>query len=210
MIGTDKAPPILLRDERISVDTDFDPVSINAVRDYLNVAHTEDDVLIKGLISSAVGIFEDRTSHYLKDQTRRVGFDRYATRYRIPAMPVRSLTAVETVDDSTVTMETLSEWYLEETAPKEIAATDSADVSSGFDVIRFEYTAGYASATNVPRDVQIVLKKMISDMYEYRTSEGEGLNRTLDEQPMQWEDLITPLQVPYYSQPKATRDSFFL
>lgn len=199
---TGSTRPKVVSDERTAVQSDFSPVPLDVVRDYLRVQHTQDDTQLQDLTQSAADIFADRLNHHLRQQTRRVTFDRLKRRYRVPSIPVSSLDAVETVNEGTATSETLADWYLHPTEPKEIRLTsDGTTLQDEWQVIRFEYTAGYASQTDVPDDVQITLAKMVADMYEYRTSKGEGLNRQLTEQPMQWKELLRAHEAPYYGQP---------
>lgn len=208
---TDTQAPTLLADEQVSVQSSFLAVGLSDVEDYLMISHSQDSSMIADLIRTAMEQFEAHTSHYLEEQTRRAVFAPRPTHIRLPAQPVSSLDKVETVDEGSATQESASDWYLMGTSPPEVRLKGSGSVSSGeWQEIRFEYTSGYSSANDVPHSIQTVLKKMVSDLYEYRTTKGEGLNRTLSEQPFPWKDMLAPHKTPYYSQPEGKTDSFFL
>lgn len=210
MITPDVEAPTLLRDEQVSLDTKHVDSVLPSAQAYLSLGDM-DAKMVVGLIDTAVRHFESYTSHYINDQTRRIAFDRAVSRYRIPAKPVRSLDAVETVDEGAATTETIGDWYLFEAMPPEIRQSDSgADLSSDYQMIRFEYTAGYTDFKSVPDNVKTIIKKMVADLYEYRASKEEPLDNSLEETPLQWKDLLASAQVPYYAQPKSASDRFFL
>lgn len=202
--------PRLLSDVQESVQTDIQVPEMSDLEGYLSLASGTDTDLLAALRNSAKEQFSSITGHYVDQQTRRIAFDTYAERYRIPSKPVSSLDAVETVDEGSVTSETVGDWWLEDsTSPNEIRAKDAASLTNPYDAVRFDYTAGYASKSDVPQRVITVLKKMVLDMYEWRSS-GEALEETLEEVPAQWTQMAQGLKVPYVQQPVSDTDSFFV
>jgi uncharacterized phiE125 gp8 family phage protein len=212
MITDRREAPTLLQDERLSVTSSFPSVSASDLQEYLSLGSV-DKGLLESLEKSARKRFASMTGHYVNEQTRRIAFDRFAHRYRIPSAPTNSLDTVETTYQGTVTTETLGDWWLEESvAPVEIRATDEADITTPYDVVRFEYTAGYAAATDLPERLKTVIKKMVGDLYEYRLSKG-NFEEALEESPAQWKTIMQGLKVPYLQQPRggsSRSDQFFL
>lgn len=210
MITKDVEAPVLLRDEQTAVNDKHIDGMLSETQGYLSLGSIDSRMVVR-LIDVAVGHFESYTSHYINDQTRRIAFDRAVTRYRIPAQPVRSLDAVETVDEGSATSETIGDWYLHDVMPPEIRESDSgADLATDFQMIRFDYTAGYSDFSSVPEEVKTILKKMVADLYEHRASKEEPLENSFEEVPMGWKDMLGSVQTPYLAQPKSNRDSFFL
>lgn len=202
--------PRLLSDTQVSVQSAHKVPVIPELEDYLSLPRGTDGTMLKGLRDSAKEQLASMTGHYVDQQTRRAAFDVYAERYRLPSAPVSSLDKVETTDEGSLTTETVSEWWLEDSVtPTEIRAKDAAGLTNPYDAVRFEYTAGYATRDDIPQRIETTLKKMIVDMYEWRAS-GEVLENTLEEVPAQWKPMMQGIQVPYAGQPKSDTDSFFI
>lgn len=191
MINYRTAPVDMLRDRLVAVSGSFDVVTVSDVKEYAVIDTSEDDTLIETLIGVAIQHFQNRTSRYLKQQTREVVYNRRAGCYPVPALPVSAVTSFATSYEGTETTGDASNFFLKDSHPVLICGTSDAVYASPRDRVLFEYTAGYATAAAVPDDIQLAIRKIVLDLYEFRPSiETEGdIPREL---AVTWKSLIEP------------------
>ena len=188
--------PALIRDERLSVVDDIDVPAIGTTKDYLAITHGEDDGLLVQLTEAAQSYYERVTGHYLARQQRRAAFDLLHHYYRIPAVPFVSLDAAEIVHDGTTQALPLDDWFARDAYPPEVLAKDGISVTHDHESVRFTYTVGYDDPADVPADTLMVLHKMISDLYEDRTTLAytNGVPREL---ALTWSEMLVAHKLPY-------------
>lgn len=184
----------LTSDERVSVDTDITPVSTDDLKAYLVIEHSDDDALLEALLDTAVAEFEARTNHYLDEQTRAATYDGVTDSFRIPAKPFGSLAKVESLDEGAATDEGASNFYVAGTEPAEVRIKRGTSFEHPLQEIKITYTCGYSSASAVPAQVVMILKKMVADLYEFRTSVHQD-GQIPRELPMQWKEMLSPVSL---------------
>lgn len=193
-LTTERREVRLISDSLVSVDTDIDPVTTAEVKEYLVIEHSDDDTLLDLLRTTAVSEFERMTSHYLDEQTRAATFNGAAPEYRIPAIPFGSLTKVESLDEGSATDEGASNFYVSGARPARVRIKRGTSFEHPLQEVKITYVCGYATTGDVPEQVKMILKKMIADLYEFRTSVHQEGNIPR-ELPMKWEDLISTVSL---------------
>lgn len=189
--------PRLLSDEQTSLTTSISLLTTADLKDYLEITHSEDDTQIDAHLATARDYFDRISGHRLDRQERQALFDRASRIYELPSKPFVSLDAVESLDEGTATSEGTSNFYVYGTDAPEVKVKRAFAWSAPLDAVRFTYTAGYTSASDVPAGVAEVLKKMVSDLYEFRTSVHQEGN-VPRELVMTWKELLTPYSVPKF------------
>jgi uncharacterized phiE125 gp8 family phage protein len=186
--------PRLLSDVQVTVSTDIDVVSISELKDFLEVTHTEDDAQIQAHLNTALDFFDRVAGHRLDEQTRRATFDQDFHLYELPSKPVTSIDAVKTSYQGTETAQDASNFFLYADDPPEVRTKTGHAWNSPLDSVIIDYVCGYADANDVPSGIVEVIKKMVSDLYENRTSESQEGN-VPRELAMNWKQLITPYMI---------------
>lgn len=194
MLTRKETNPRLRSDRRASTETSISVLSLSDVKDYLEVTHSEDDSQIEDHLSTARDFFGRISGHRIDEQTREATFDRAARLYEIPSRPVNSLTKFESLDEGTATEHDVSNIYTYGSEAPEVHVKRAFAFSAPLDAVRITYTAGYPSASDVPNGIGEVLKKMVSDLYEFRTSVHQTSN-VPRELVLQWKDLLTPYSI---------------
>lgn len=182
----------LRRDVLDTKEEQFEPVSLKALKDHLVIDHNDDDSLLDDLRATAVYHFEDITSHYLVKQTRQASYDGAPPCWKIPARPFVSLTKVESIDQGTATDEgNTDNFYVTESNPARVCSKRGTSIEHPHQQIRITYVAGYASQDEIPPPIVTAIKKMVADLYEYRTSKGM-VEDQLEDLPFKWKELLQP------------------
>lgn len=164
---------------------------LSRVKDYLNLQ--SEDEIITDLVEAAKGHFEEITGHYIDLQTRRVSFDRYSSRYNVPALPIQSLDTVETVRNGTVESENIDNWFVLSRRPPQIRNKgEGGPTGHDIDAVRFEYTAGYKESGDISETLVNVVKKIANDLYEHPSSTISGDFSVATELQTRWKKLIKP------------------
>lgn len=189
--------PRLLFDRHLDTYAETKALRLKDAKDHLNVRHSDDDALIQSQINAVEDLFERVTGHCLDDQSRRAQFDRVNHRVRLPKTPVQEIEAIEVMYQGSVKKSlTLSNFFLYSADPYEVRSTSTVSWPHPNDAYRIEYRAGYTDDENVPDGIREVLRKMVADLYTYRTTIDVGKTGTADELPADWRTIITPYVLP--------------
>jgi len=182
-----------IRDERLSKEENFQTPDLNSIKDHLNLEHSEDTTHLANLRKTATRYFERVTGKMIAPQTREVVFSDVSTEYEIPRAPWIELQEIVKIDEGSETTLDTSDYYVEDGVPvyvKEKTGTSVTNVSG----IKIRYRVGYQDESSVPGDVKHVLRIMVGDMYEYRTS-TPITGQSLESIPFDWHRLIAPHQI---------------
>lgn len=164
---------------------------LSRVKDYLNLQ--SEDEIVTDLVEAAKGHFEELTGHYIDLQTRRVSFDRFSTRYNVPARPIESIDSVDTVRNGTKVNEDATNWFVLEKRPPQFRNAGSGGPTGyNIDAIQFKYTAGYNKQGDIPETLVNVVKKIANDLYEHPSSTISGDFTVATELQTSWKKLIEP------------------
>lgn len=194
MLTRKRRNPVLISHTRQSTTAKHTALSLADAKDFLEIGHTDDDAQISAHIKAARDIFRRHTGHYLDDQVRRAEWDQAASRMNLPAMPVRSVTAVETLYQGSATSMDPANFFLHGSQPPDLRAKSAVSFPSPRDTFAAEFDAGYASASDVPDGIEEVLRRMVADMFENRVSQSSETG-TADELPMSWKRMMTPYKI---------------
>lgn len=147
------------------------PISRQQVKDWLKIATTADDVLISGLIETAVVFGENYTGREFRANTWTLKLDCFTTRIELRRDPVASITSIG-YDDSAGDAQTVSsaDYYLKKDVQLSeiLLVPDSewpTDVSEAEQFITVTFvTEAYRSDENI-RDAML---RHIAHLYENR------------------------------------------
>lgn len=146
------------------------PVSLQEVKDYLKIDHTEEDALLKGLIEAASGLVEQETGRSLLTRTwqlHSLGVDLPdgSLRLSLPFPPLQSVITVRSVDP------------LARILPKERYTVEgerplpSLKIHSFGETFEVVYKAGYGEQkTDIPPPLRQAILLLVAEMYEQRTA----------------------------------------
>ena len=194
MLTEKKSSPVLISDEHQTTVTSLTVVSTSDLKDYLEVTHSEDDTQIDSHLLTAIDWFERITGHMVNEQTRKAIFDRESNEFELPSMPVSSIDSVDASEEGTKTSQTISNFYLYGSSPPCVRVKDTHSWGHPLDSVEITYTAGYSDVGDVPPGVKEMLKKMVADLYESRSSITEE-SGTPSELPMNWKSMLFPYSV---------------
>jgi len=186
---------------RDSLNGSFQVLSVREVKEYANIAFEGEDQLIESLIYTAEEYFEEYTGHFLRDQVRTVRYlRRDEVSWRVPAYPVQGLNAVRKRDQDTTTDLGTDDFYaLSENHPPEVHATDRGVITPPATHIELDLQVGYGAEEDVPEKIKTTLMKMVTDLYEFRVSQGEEEEEDTEagSVPLTWQKLIAPHKVMF-------------
>lgn len=194
MLTNQKRPPRLLSDEQESVSADFTLVSLSEMKSFLEVTHSEDDDQIRSHYKTALDWFQRITGHRIHEQTRRVRYDRAAARYELPSKPASSISDVKSSYEGDLSDEDVGQFFLYESEPPEVRVKSGQSWTHPLDFVQFDYVTGYAEKGDVPEGIGEIVRKMVSDLYEFRTSvQLEG--NVPRELTITWKEMLTPYSI---------------
>ena len=164
-----------------------EPVSLAEVKDHIRVTDASEDALIAAALAAAVRAVEARASLALMTQMWRLRLDAAPEETLIlPIAPVASVDAVTVsgagVDPSAYEVALGSPGRMRVAAPWPAPAAAIGDVT-------IDFTAGYASAADVPAPLKQAALMLTAHFYENRESAGEARVYTV---PRSVDALIAP------------------
>jgi uncharacterized phiE125 gp8 family phage protein len=148
-------------------------VSLDAVKEHLNVLHDEHNLKIQAYIDDAISTFERITGTYLRSQTREATYSQFPYRDDWLTIPTRPVSAVTWV-----------KYYA--TSGVQATLADTQNVLTGFQArikpplnecwpayqaaraepVSVRYVVGYLTPSAIPADVIGCLKLIVGDRYE--------------------------------------------
>lgn len=171
----------------------FTPAQAKA---HLEVEHSDDDAMIDAFVAAARSSVEAVLKASLLPTVWTYKTDGFPLEIRLPVGPVldASLVVVKYIDDAGV---------------EQTLATDDYQVSVGetgviraaygktwpstrpeMDAVRVQFTAGWASADDVPRAILAALRLMMGHLYEHR--EAVNIGNITSELPLAYRNLLVP------------------
>ena len=156
-----------------------EPVTLQEAKDHLRVDTTDDDALIRALITAAREYAERRQRRTLLTTTKTVKYDSFPDVIRPPEPPLASVTSIAYVDEDGDS-QTLSAALYDvdtDTEPGRItpAYGETWPATRGqIDAVTLTYVAGYGDAESVPELTKAGIKLILADLYENRESYVTG------------------------------------
>lgn len=148
------------------------PVSLMEARDYARLVVPDDDVTMQRLMEAAVAEIERYSGLVLVPGTFRVSWDAWVRRLEVPIVPVTAVTSVSYQAEDGTTEVLGGTDYLADLGTLPARLTFTAHYgpwglrgSSGIEAV---VSAGYASVTEVPADVQQHVLDAALLMFDHR------------------------------------------
>ncbi len=186
-----------------------EPITLEEARLHLRVTGTEEDSLITSLVTASRRAAEGKTNRALMLQTWRLSLDRFPypdnAPILLPRPPFGSVTAF-TYTDATGAGQTLTtgattlvdRGVCAELVPAYGTVWPVAREHPGS--VQITYTAGYASAADVPAEIKAWMKIHLATLYENRDLVLRGLEASASFLPGRFVDgLLDPYIVPFTS-----------
>ena len=157
------------------------PVSIDEVKQHLNVSISDDDALLSGYIKAATAMLEARTGRCFVTQTRTLkmnGFTdgRYVHGRTIqpPRSPLKSVTSIAYLNSVGTSTTVASSDYVVSTGEKPGRISEAYNATwpgtyGQADDVTITYVAGHSTvASGVPTNVQHAIKMVVGHWYRNR------------------------------------------
>lgn len=167
------------------------PVSLAELKAQLRISHSDDDVMLSGLIADACQYVEDASGHAIMSQTWKYSVDcAPVERLYLPKHPVTAITAIDYFDAANAAQSaTISDFTLYDSGMD--AWAEPADgkvwpsVYSRPDALSVTFTAGGAAARH--RNLKQAALKLAAEWFENQNASTEKAQSAL---PYGVEELI--------------------
>lgn len=179
------------------------PIALGEAKAHLRVDGSAEDFTVETLLAAALQHVESITHRAILPQvweltlppTRCRGWYRNEP-FGLPYPPLRGVTKVETLDEAGVATVVTAELYSVSAPSGPMAAAGAVRLSDaqGFDRLRITYSAGYATADDVPRALRAAILLVLGDLFENR--EGGSTGRAYQTNPTV-ERLLKPFVVSW-------------
>lgn len=160
----------MMRLETISGPS-FLPVSYGDAVDHLRLNQTDDQSRIERLILAAAKYIETTGSVSMAARQYRLYCDAFRSEIELPNPPLASVEAVKYTDDDGVEQTAATSLYTVDavSAPGVVRLAygeswPSTRAESG--AVRIEYTAGYASQSEIPEDLRLLTLFVVEHWYD--------------------------------------------
>lgn len=159
----------------ISAGPELEPVSLTDAKTFLRVDGTEEDALIKALITTARNDVEQYLTKSLLTQTRTLTIvDTDSMSEFELVRPVQSVASVATIDEEAVSTTILSSTYVVNTALGRITFKAGVEpvAAEGGEQIKIVYLSGYGdTGSDVPGPIKSAILHTVSHLYENRETD---------------------------------------
>jgi uncharacterized phiE125 gp8 family phage protein len=181
------------------------PIALDEAKAHLRVDHNAEDFTIETLLAAAVQHVESVTHRAIQPQVWEVtlpapswGHWCQVASVGLPYPPLREVTLVEALDEAGVAVVADPATYRVSAPSGPTASAGALLPSSGWawpaSRLRVTYSAGYASADDVPRALRAAILLVLGDLFENR--EGGSTGRAYQTNPTV-ERLLKPFVVSW-------------
>jgi uncharacterized phiE125 gp8 family phage protein len=185
---------------KVTTKPEYEPVSIQQVKDHSNIIYTADDGQIFKMIQAARNWIEMFTGKALITQSITIKFDdSFPCEITIPRSPIQSVTSISYIDDSGNTQVLSSSVYTVDTFSEQgriVLAYDQSwpTTRNEINAVTIEYVAGYVDPTKLPSEIRHALLMLVDHFYEHRS---EIIELNVSEVPLGVKSLLWPLKNRY-------------
>lgn len=178
-----------------------EPVSLPEAKDWARIDISDDDNLIKALITTARNLSETFTRRSFINTTWRYAMDcfPYGKVIDLPWSPLSSVTNLKYYDTAGVQQTFNSSLYYldKETEPGRLILNPNevwpSIESERYSAVTVDYVAGYgATADLVPEDIKTAIKMLVAHWYDVRPSVSM---ENLKDVPLAYESLLWQYKV---------------
>lgn len=159
--------------------SDFEPITMQQVKDHLRVTWEEDDALIYSLLSAAREYVEKSTSQAVIPQTIRAYYNALPVTAGFVDLPLSNAVAITSVKylDGTETQQTVSatDYYLTVGQPNRIYFPEGfSGATHRPDSVEITYTAGLGDAPYklMTQAMKAAILILVGDLYENREAQS--------------------------------------
>lgn len=151
-----------------------EPLTIDEVKQFLNLTSDEDNGLLELLITASRRWAEHVTGLRLLSQTVKQYWDEWPTGpWRLGLSPASSVTSIQYKDENGATQTWSTANYTADTVsqPPRIYPTENVDypgLGEFPNAVWVTYVVGYSSTANVPAEAKAAMLQQIAFMYENR------------------------------------------
>lgn len=159
-----------------------EPVTVAAMRSFLNLAADDDDELLGVLIGSARQYYESITLRATVSRTLIVYFDGFPSNgslFVLPYSPLISVSDLKYIDTSGDEQTLSSDEYavnasgIYGTVSEAFGKYWPSATRTVLDSVYITYAAGYAAAASVPSIDKNIIMMIAADLYEHRNAQNE-------------------------------------
>lgn len=151
------------------------PVTLQMLKEHIGILHTDDDALLTQLLYAACDSVEIRLWRRLVTQTWDFYYDAFQSPFRLPFPPCQSITSVKYYDNSGVLQTLASTVYeLGDNYGVGIVRLKHGQTwptcRGHHDDVVIRAVVGYGAYTAVPPAIQLAIRMMAANAYEFRES----------------------------------------
>jgi len=167
-----------------TIDATVEPVSTAEAKAHLRVTSATDDALIGTLITAARQSAENRLRRSLLPQTWELTLDEFPDAIKLvypPLIGVTTLKYLEPVAGVSTTLNALSYTVDDKSEPGWIVPSYGhtwPDIYDAINAVEVTYTAGYATAADVPQAIKSWILLHVGNLYENREATVPGISMT--------------------------------
>lgn len=152
------------------------PVTVDEMKTYLRIVHSQHDSLLNDLILTAVDQLREDTNfvpslttfQYLQDNIDCQEHDIWDSDIIIYVNNAVSISSFSYIDENgdTVGMVENTDYEVDLNYPIRIKLLNSITLEEGYKKIQVTFTAGYSSADNIPQIAKQCIKYLVAHYYE--------------------------------------------
>jgi len=141
-------------------------ITLEEMKNFLRVLHTDDDAMISSMITQAQQSAELIMNRQIMPTTFELYFDAMPSEIVLPRPPFLELVSFQTFDD--VWSDVLEYELDDKSTPAVLYPTSWETISPAKNGVRVVYRAGWADASKVPESIKAWIKIQVSTYYENR------------------------------------------
>ena len=168
--------PIQNRFVTIDIEPTSYPVTVDEIKEFARIDGNDNDDLLETFLIGAIKDIEDYLGRALIIRTYKMIMDVWDKRdLELLYPPLISVTSITTVDEDDVETTYSDDYYfiITESIPGRVVIkrdfslpTNTLRDQGGF---RITYTAGYGSASDIPKPIKIAIMQWVTMIYEKRS-----------------------------------------
>lgn len=145
----------------------LEPVTLDEMKLFLRVLHSDDDALIGSMITAASQSAELIMNRQIMPCTYELYFDVMQSEIILPRPPFIALDSFQVFNGAI--WNDVADYELDDKAtPALLYPASWSTISPGKNSVKIIYTAGYADASKVPESIKAWIKIQVSTYYENR------------------------------------------